>query len=124
MESSRLDRLTKLAAQRLSRRVVLKGIVGSVAAVAGGFAFAPLAAADNCNTCYGPCIDGSLTDSSGFNCYSVAPYCCSPGGGVCYDATAYWESYCYYSYQTVCDSGAYGVGFGNCSNPHIYCQGC
>ena len=98
-----LDRLTQQASLVLSRRVLLTGTLGGIAAWTGLGALRPLpVGAQSCNTCYGPCT----------YCNTCTGYCYSPNG-------AYWAQgcctcpcncSCYRSSVTVCDDGGYSTG--------------
>lgn len=97
-----LDRLTQRASLVLSRRVVLTGALGGIAASLGLNIVSPLqAAAQNCNTCWGPCT----------YCNTCTAYCCDPSGFYCRQGccTCSCNCSCYRSKITVCDDGSYAV---------------
>ena len=105
-----LDRLTRWAAVGISRRTVLRGVVGAAAAWAAGGWLEPLVAtADNCNnSCNGLCS----------SCFSYWDGCCySPNNShaicgnycTCSDCSN-GGCGCFYAWINVCDSGAYSYG--------------
>jgi hypothetical protein len=87
---SGFDRLTQATAAAISRRALLKGLVGGLAASFGAGLLTPLPAAASCpepdqgNLCTGPCG----------TCKSDAGICCSPSGQYCYDVACQCNNGC------------------------------
>jgi len=104
----RMDGITRQAAVGISRRVLLRGIIGAALLAGGGWMMPLEAFADDCTHCNGPC--GSCVSATGSICCSSNGYCWTQMVCDCQPSCNCYATGCFFAYIVACPDGSASWG--------------